>query len=75
MLADVEVPIVIVGFGNADDIVKCLTCGRGPAPVSEFWSFHLRKWGTRAFEALVNALAERGGPCEGGVESVEPASG
>ena len=24
MLADVEVPIVIVGFGNADDIVKCL---------------------------------------------------
>src|SRR5208282_3268807 len=25
MLADVEVPIVIVGFGNADDIAKCLT--------------------------------------------------
>ena len=44
MLAEVEVPIVIVGFGNADDIVKCLGAVAKPAPLSELWSLHLRKW-------------------------------
>ena len=25
VLTDIEIPIVIVGFGNADDVVRCLS--------------------------------------------------
>ena len=45
MLAGVEVPIVIVGFGNAEDIVKCLTAIGNAARLPKDRGLHLRKWG------------------------------
>jgi N-acetylglucosaminyl-diphospho-decaprenol L-rhamnosyltransferase len=75
MLADVEVPIVIVGFGNADDIVKCLGAVALQRRCPNFGVFICENGGPSAFEALVDTLAEKGGPCEGGVESIEPPSG
>src|SRR5258708_23235641 len=74
MLADVEIPIVMVGFGNADDIVKCLGAVAGQRRCPNFGVFICENGGPRAFEALVDTLAKKGGPCEGDVESIEPAS-
>ena len=67
MLADVEVPIVIVGFGNADDIVKCLGAVALQRRCPNFGVFICENGGPRAFEALVEALAESGGPCPTGL--------
>ncbi len=74
MLAEVEVPIVIVGFGNADDIVKCLGAVANQRRCPNFGVFICENGGPQAFEALETALSEKGGPCEGGVESVALAS-
>ncbi len=74
MLKGVEVPIVIVGFGNADDIVKCLGAVAGQRGCPNFGVFICENGGPRAFEALVKTLAEEGGPCEGDVESKAPPS-
>jgi N-acetylglucosaminyl-diphospho-decaprenol L-rhamnosyltransferase len=75
MLADVEVPIVIVAFGNADDIVKCLGAVARQRRCPNFGVFICENGGPQAFDTLVNTLAEKGGPREGDVESIEPASG
>jgi N-acetylglucosaminyl-diphospho-decaprenol L-rhamnosyltransferase len=74
-MADVEVPIVIVGFGNADDIVKCLGAVARQRRCPNFGVFICENGGPRAFETLISALVEKGGPCEGPVGSVELASG
>ena len=74
MLDGVEVPIVIVGFGNADDISKCVGAVADQRRCPTFGIFICENGGARAFDALVNTLAEKGGPCEGDVNSVEPPS-
>ena len=66
MLADVEVPIVIVGFGNADDIVKCLAAVAHQRRCPKFGVFICENGGPRAFEALVErARRKRAGRAKG----------
>ena len=61
MLADVEVPIVIVGFGNADDIVKCLGAVANQRRCPNFGVFICENGGPRAFEALETRCRKRAG--------------
>jgi GT2 family glycosyltransferase len=74
MLAEVEVPIVIVGFGHADDMVKCLGAIAKQRGCPKFGLFICENGSPAAFDALVEALSEKGGPCEGAVEHADPAS-
>lgn len=71
MLADVEVPIVIVGFGNAGDIVKCLTAVGGQRGCPKIAVFVCENGGPAAFEALTEALSSTDGPCAGEAEREE----
>ncbi|MGH6798514.1 MAG: glycosyltransferase family 2 protein, partial [Roseiarcus sp.] len=71
MLADVEVPIVIVGFGNADDIVKCLTAIGDQRGCPRTGVFICENGGADAFDALVGALSSPGGPCAGDAENAD----
>lgn len=63
MLSNVAVPIVIVGFGNAADIVKCLTAVGGQRSCPGFAVFICENGGARAFDALTEALSGPDGPC------------
>jgi N-acetylglucosaminyl-diphospho-decaprenol L-rhamnosyltransferase len=74
MAAGFEVPIIIVGFGHSDDIVKCLNAIATQRRCPKFEVFICENGGPAAFDALVKTLAEKGAPCEGGVEPLEPAS-
>ena len=74
MLADLEVPIVIVGFGHSDDIIKCLGAVAKQRDCPKFGVFICENGGPAAFDALVKALSEKGGPCEGAVEHADPVS-
>ena len=71
MLADVEVPIVIVGFGNAGDIVKCLTALSEQRGCPKIGVFICENGGPGAFDALIAALRAPDGPCAGEAESVD----
>jgi N-acetylglucosaminyl-diphospho-decaprenol L-rhamnosyltransferase len=75
MLSGVAVPIVIVGFGNAADIVKCLTALGGQRSCPRFAVFICENGGPRAFDALTEALLAPGAPCDGqtgGAETEAP---
>jgi len=74
MPAGFEVPIIIVGFGHSDDIVKCLNAIATQRRCPKFEIFICENGGPAAFDALVKTLTEKGAPCEGGVEPLEPAS-
>jgi N-acetylglucosaminyl-diphospho-decaprenol L-rhamnosyltransferase len=74
MLADIEVPVVVVGFGHADDMVKCLGAIARQRGCPKFGLFICENGGPAAFDALVEALSEEGGPCAGAVERADPAS-
>ena len=71
MLAEVEVPIVIVGFGNAADIVKCLTAVAEQRGCPKIGVFICENGGGGAFDALIEALSDPGGPCAGKAESMD----
>jgi N-acetylglucosaminyl-diphospho-decaprenol L-rhamnosyltransferase len=71
MLADVEIPIVIVGFGNADDMVKCLTAIGQQRGCPKIGVFICENGGANAFGALIGALSSPDGPCAGNVENVD----
>jgi N-acetylglucosaminyl-diphospho-decaprenol L-rhamnosyltransferase len=71
MLADVEVPIVIVGFKNADDIVKCLTAIGQQRGCPKIGVFICENGGAGPFEALIDGLSNSGGPCAGDPKSVD----
>jgi len=71
MLGDVEVPIVIVGFGNAGDVVKCLTALGEQRGCPKIGVFICENGGPAAFDALIEALSSAGGPCAGEAESVD----
>ena len=72
MPADFDIPIVIVGFGHSEDIVKCLTAVGAQRRCPKFEVFLCENGGAAAFDALEAALSQKGGPCEGGAQSVEP---
>jgi N-acetylglucosaminyl-diphospho-decaprenol L-rhamnosyltransferase len=74
MPADFDIPIVIVGFGHSEDIVKCLTAVNAQRRCPKFEVFLCENGGAAAFDALEEALSQKGGPCEGGAQSVEPTS-
>ena len=65
MPADFEVPIVIVGFGHSEDIVKCLTAVGAQRDCPKFEVFICENGGAAAFDALEKALSEKGGPMRG----------
>jgi N-acetylglucosaminyl-diphospho-decaprenol L-rhamnosyltransferase len=65
MPAGVEVPIVIVGFGNAEDIVKCLTAIATQRGRPKIGVFICENGGAAAFQALIGAISKPGGPCVG----------
>src|ERR1700722_20757978 len=71
MLADVEVPIVIVGFKNADDVVKCLTAIGQQRDCPKIGVFICENGGAGPFEALIDGLSNSGGPCAGDPKSVD----
>ncbi len=73
MLAGVEVPIVIVGFGNAADIVKCLTAIATQRGCPKIGVFICENGGAEAFDALIGAISKPGGPCAGDGEKLDPA--
>ena len=64
MLAEVEVPIVIVGFGNAADIVKCLTAVAEQRGCPKIGVFICENGGAAAFDALIGypCIFRRGRP-------------
>jgi N-acetylglucosaminyl-diphospho-decaprenol L-rhamnosyltransferase len=74
MSAEFEVPIVIVGFGHSEDIVECLRGVGSQRRCPTFEVFICENGGRAAFDALEKALSQEGGPCEGSVESLQPAS-
>lgn len=71
MLAGVEVPIVIVGFGNAEDIVRCLTAIGTQRGCPKIGVFICENGGANAFDALIGALSKPGGPCAGDGEKLD----
>ena len=71
MLAGVEVPIVIVGFGNAADIVKCLTAIATQRGCPKIGVFICENGGADAFDALIGAISKPGGPCAGDGEKLD----
>ena len=71
MLAGVEVPIVIVGFGNAEDIVKCLTAIATQRGCPKIGVFICENGGADAFDALIGAISKPGGPCAGDGEKLD----
>jgi N-acetylglucosaminyl-diphospho-decaprenol L-rhamnosyltransferase len=71
MLDDVEVPIVIVGFGNAADVVKCLTAIGKQRGCPRIGVFICENGGANAFYALIEALSSSGGPCAGDPENAD----
>ena len=74
MAAGFEVPIIIVGFGHSDDIVKCLNAIATQRNCPKFEVFICENGGPAAYDALVKTLTDKGAPCDGGVELLEPAS-
>ena len=74
MAAGFEVPIIIVGFGHSDDIVKCLKAVAIQRRCPKFEVFICENGGPAAYDALIETLTEKGAPCDGGVEPLDPAS-
>ena len=64
MLAGVEVPIVIVGFGNAADIVKCLTAIATQRGCPKIGVFICENGGADAFDALIGAISSPADPAQ-----------
>ena len=70
MLAGIEVPIVIVGFANSDDVVRCLTAIGTQRGCPRIGVFICENGGSAAFEALQESLSKAGGPCAGAVQTL-----
>jgi GT2 family glycosyltransferase len=71
MLTDAEVPIVIVGFGNAADIVKCLTAIATQRGCPKFGVFICENGGADAFDSLIDAISKPGALCAGDGEKLD----
>jgi N-acetylglucosaminyl-diphospho-decaprenol L-rhamnosyltransferase len=74
MLGEVEAPIVIVAFGNADDLVRCVTAIGAQRGCPKIGVFICENGGAEAFDALIVALSKPGGPCLSVAEKLELAA-
>jgi N-acetylglucosaminyl-diphospho-decaprenol L-rhamnosyltransferase len=75
MLTDIEVPIVIVGFRNPQDVVTCLKAIGTQRGAPKFQVFVCENGGSSAFEALETALLEAEEPGPSGAETMNTAPG
>ena len=75
MLTNIEVPIVIVGFRNPQDVVACLEAIGTQRGAPKFQVFICENGGSSAFEALERALSEAEEFGAGGAETVNRAPG
>ena len=75
MLTNIEVPIVIVGFRNPQDVVACLEAIGKQRGAPKFQVFICENGGSSAFETLERALLEAEEPGPGGAETVNRAPG
>ena len=66
MWTNIEVPIVIVGFRNPQDVVACLEAIGKQRGAPNFQVFICENGGSSAFEVLERALLEPGGIRRGG---------
>ncbi len=57
------IPVIIVGYDNARDIVACLTALSRLREEPAFEVFICENGGARAYDALIAALTTDGGPC------------
>jgi len=73
LLAGIEVPVVTVGFGNADDLVTCLTALDKQVGCPPFGVFICENGGAAAYDALEAALTRPDGPCAAEAEVLPPA--
>ena len=60
MAAGFEVPIIIVGFGHSDDIVKCLNAIATQRNCPKFEVFICENGGPAAYDTLVKTLTDKG---------------
>ena len=63
MLTDVDVPILIVGYRNPDDIVVCLSALTKLRTAERFCVMICENGGPEAFDRLMSALISPLGPC------------
>ena len=73
LLAGIEVPVVIVGFGNADDLITCLTALDKQVGCPPFGVFICENGGKAAYDVLAAALSGPVGPCAPDVKALLPA--
>jgi N-acetylglucosaminyl-diphospho-decaprenol L-rhamnosyltransferase len=64
MISRSRVPIIIVGYGNPEDIVKCLEALQGLAVDPAFQVYVCENAGPAAFDSLISALTAINGPCD-----------
>ena len=69
LLANIDVPVVIVGFGNADDLVNCLTALDMQINCPPFGVFVCENGGAGCYDALRSALTSPDGPCAAETQS------
>lgn len=64
MIARENIPIIIVGYRNAKDIVECLKALQALVPDPKFDIYICENGGALAFDAVLYALIDNTGPCE-----------
>src|SRR5579871_4921510 len=70
MLTNIEVPIVIVGFRNPQDVVDCVQAIGKQRGAPKFQVFVCENGGSSAFDALEQGLLAREERGAGGAETV-----
>jgi N-acetylglucosaminyl-diphospho-decaprenol L-rhamnosyltransferase len=63
MDARYQVPVIIVGFRNPDDVTGCLRAVARMAPEPSMEVFIAENGGPEAFDRLAAAVTAKGGPC------------
>lgn len=72
MLEAIDVPIIIVSYGSADEVARCLAAIDLQRNAPAFGVFICENGGGAAFDALVGFAVGNGGPCVGPAESLLP---
>ena len=63
MISRTNIPIIIVGYRNAEDIVECLAALQTLVPDPKYDVYICENGGAAAFDTLVSALVGGHGPC------------
>lgn len=64
MISQSRIPVIIVGYGNPEDIVECLEALQGLAVDPAFEVYVCENAGPAAFNSLLSALTAVNGPCD-----------